>query len=156
MWVSTNWTGVRIEDADNIGFNRLFEYISGANEQGAKIDMTTPVRTLVKPGQGPNCESFFQVSFYVPYAYQYPNPPPPSPTSDLVYFTKLPQMTFATLGFPGFAFTWDEILPHFIELGSYLDRNGYDWVGAFETVAGYDPPFRLRNRWNEVNLLLRN
>lgn len=51
-------------------FMKLFDYISGANSAKAKIPMTAPVLTKVEPGQGPNCESTFTMSFYNPYNYQ--------------------------------------------------------------------------------------
>jgi hypothetical protein len=51
-------------------FMKLFEYISGANSQKAKIPMTAPVLTAINPGDGPNCESTFTMSFYNPYTYQ--------------------------------------------------------------------------------------
>jgi hypothetical protein len=38
--------------------------------------MTTPVVVEVLPGAGPFCDSFFTVSFMVPFKYQ-PNPPRP-------------------------------------------------------------------------------
>lgn len=46
---------------------RLFKYIGGENEEKKKIEMTTPVRSLVTPSDGPFCESKFTVSFFVPY-----------------------------------------------------------------------------------------
>ncbi len=49
---------------------RLFQYISGTNEEEAKIEMTAPVRVLLTAGEGPFCESFFKISFFVPYALQ--------------------------------------------------------------------------------------
>ena len=33
-------------------------------------DMTAPVTIFVKPGAGPNCESEFTESFYIPSLYQ--------------------------------------------------------------------------------------
>ncbi len=44
----------------------LFEYISGANKEGATINMTAPVLMKVLPGDGPFCQNNFTVSFYVP------------------------------------------------------------------------------------------
>lgn len=49
---------------------RLFAYISGGNVEGKKIDMTAPVRARVVPGPGPTCESYFTVSFFVPFDLQ--------------------------------------------------------------------------------------
>jgi len=46
-WASTNIDGNDIISATSTGFNRLFDYISGANSKSVKIDMTTPVLTKV-------------------------------------------------------------------------------------------------------------
>jgi hypothetical protein len=51
-------------------FMKLFDYISGGNSAKTKIPMTAPVVTKIEPGQGPNCESTFTMSFYNPYSYQ--------------------------------------------------------------------------------------
>lgn len=51
-------------------FMKLFDYISGGNSGKTKIPMTSPVVTKIEPGQGPNCESTFTMSFYNPYSYQ--------------------------------------------------------------------------------------
>lgn len=51
-------------------FMKLFRYISGTNSKQAKIPMTAPVLTKIEPGQGPNCESTFVMSFYQPYSLQ--------------------------------------------------------------------------------------
>lgn len=50
---STIVLGTDINEANSIAFNRLFEYISGANEQSITIDMTTPVINYIQPPAGP-------------------------------------------------------------------------------------------------------
>lgn len=49
---------------------RLFEYISGTNEEEVKVDMTAPVRVMLEAGQGPFCKDHFKMSFFVPLALQ--------------------------------------------------------------------------------------
>jgi hypothetical protein len=46
LWASTDIKGVDLDSAIDTGFQRLFDYISGANEGSTKVDMTAPV--LVK------------------------------------------------------------------------------------------------------------
>ena len=58
------------DEASSIMFWKLFNYISGENDQKVKIPMTAPVTTLIEPGDGPNCESTFTMAFYVPPAFQ--------------------------------------------------------------------------------------
>ena len=80
QWVSADIEGTQFDIAQNKGFELLFDYISGENEEKIEIDMTTPVLTFVQPGDGPNCASLFTVSFFVPYQYQ---------TSGIIYDTSL-------------------------------------------------------------------
>ena len=92
MWVSTDFQ-VMMADYDQASgdaFNRLFEYISGENSRNEVVDMTAPVITKVMPGEGPNCSSYFTMSFYVPYALQ---SNPPAPTSADVYLEMHPAVT---------------------------------------------------------------
>lgn len=44
VWVSTNVDKMGYDEAVGTGFMRLFSYISGANEDEAKVPMTAPVR----------------------------------------------------------------------------------------------------------------
>ena len=101
-WASTNVSSISLDEASSIGFHRLFNYISGENDSGGAIDMTSPVLNQVIPGAGPNCNSTFIVSFYAPFVYQ-ADPGPPQPTSPEVYVQKMPAMQVAVSEFGGFA-----------------------------------------------------
>jgi len=56
----------------------------------------------VLPGAGPNCNSTFTVSFFVPFEFQTAAGPPAS-TSDLVYTSTIDAMGVAVSEFGGFA-----------------------------------------------------
>jgi hypothetical protein len=125
---------------------RLFKYISGANEEGRKVPMTAPVITKVTPAQGPFCEDSFAISFFVPFDFQ---SAPPKPTDELVEVVTLPPMDVYVLGFGGFA-TGAGYLDKAAEAVKALDGAGLAYSSEFFYTAGYDSPFRLRNRHNEV------
>ena len=72
QWVGSEYTYPGPSDWSKFtseGFNKGFKYISGANVASEKIDMTCPVLTKIVPGAGPNCNTTFTESFYVPYKY---------------------------------------------------------------------------------------
>jgi len=52
------------------GLQKLFDYIEGANEEGIKIPMTSPVKVDMEPSCGPFCVQNFTVSFYLPRTFQ--------------------------------------------------------------------------------------
>ncbi|KAF8040968.1 hypothetical protein BT93_B3016 [Corymbia citriodora subsp. variegata] len=155
-WVSTppiNSTTYR--DAVGEGFKILFSYIQGNNKQGAKVEMTAPVLVDVFPSTGPFCNSSFVVSFYVPKKYQ-----PSPPLSDQVHPVKLPgrHVYAAVKRFGGFSD--DTNIPAQV---SALDKSlkaaegdntsvlrNHKRVTAHYSVAGYNSPFEIFNRVNEV------
>lgn len=154
LWASTNVSSTDLDGAENIGFDRLFDYISGANVDGVVIDMTSPVLNRIVPGAGPNCNSTFIISFFVPYSYQESDNPPPQPTSDDVYISAIGPLTVAVSEFGGFA-SQKELVARAAKLESDVDKaDGLaaadeDGAGSWY-FAGYDPPFRLTGRHNEI------
>jgi len=155
LWASTVVANTDLEDAENIGFQRDFDYIDGNNSAQEEIPMTSPVSNWVQPAQGPYCTTNFTVSFYVPYAMQPPNPGPPKPTESDVTIKTFPSMTFGVLAFDGFG-EQNTVIAEAAELSKLLSQSGY----AYDTVnwwyAGYDPPFRVTGRHNEVWIQIYN
>ncbi|XP_045165324.1 heme-binding protein 2-like [Mercenaria mercenaria] len=143
-WVSTTVQDMSSEAARSTGFSRLFKYITGENEKEMKIDMTAPVATRIVPGAGPNCESTFTVSFYIPPKHQ---DDPPKPKSTEVFIEDFPEMNTYVTGFGGFS-SDEEWIKKARELSEKVKDK--DIHQEFYFTAGYDSPFKLFNRLNEV------
>lgn len=151
LWASTDVLGNNINEANNIGFNRLFDYISGANDQSITIDMTTPVLNYIQPPAGPNCNTTFTVSFYVPYKYQ-TAAGPPKPTAANVYIQTIPALFVGVTEYDGFAYQKED-LAKVVDLENKIgDSKDVAVDSSTENYyfASYDPPFRLTNRHNEM------
>ncbi|XP_069829848.1 heme-binding protein 2 [Dendropsophus ebraccatus] len=149
-WVSTEVTEVKDWDsAVSTCFMRLFGYIQGNNEKKVKVDMTAPVNTYTQPGAGPTCESTMTVSFYIPPEHQ---EDPPKPSESNVFITERPQITVYVRSFGGFtnnAKNQEQIQ----QLSECLKRDGKLFDENNYYTAGYDSPFKLVNRHNEVWLI---
>ncbi|XP_064597288.1 heme-binding protein 2-like isoform X2 [Liolophura sinensis] len=144
-WVSTKSKGMKLEDASRKSFFKLFDYIQGKNAKEQKIDMTAPVATLIEPGAGPNCESTFTMSFFVPPSNSTDTPEPTNPD---LFLQTWPAQTFFVRQFGGF--TSDEKwLEHAKSLGECLTGKE-KFHEQFYYTAGYDSPFKLFGRTNEV------
>jgi len=149
-WVTSTVLSISHNEASNAIFDILFTYIDGNNENGVKVDMTSPVTILVQPGEGPNCENTFTGSFYIPSALQ-DNPPHPSDPN--VYIEERPELHLFSKRFHGFTNDQDWIT-NAAQLADDLMAAGEDGIN-FQTyyTAGYDSPFVIVNRTNEVWLM---
>lgn len=145
-WVSTNLTGLDYNTAQYTMFMKLFKYISGANEKKIKIDMTVPVTNRIIPGQGPACESDFIMSFFISSSVA----EAPKPSSDDVYLNTKDEMHVFVGQFGGYAMTYDTWRKQAQKLGAALDKAGLSYEQDFYYTAGYDSPYTLFNRHNEV------
>jgi hypothetical protein len=91
------------------------------------------------------------VSFFVPFAYQ--DGSVPEPTSPLVYIEHREPLQVAVSEFGGFAPQAEIIAKAALLEGEVEDSPSLDLDPAYPDIwffAGYDPPFRLTNRHNEV------
>eukprot|EP01024_Parvocaulis_polyphysoides_P068568 TRINITY_DN83664_c1_g1_i1.p1 TRINITY_DN83664_c1_g1~~TRINITY_DN83664_c1_g1_i1.p1 ORF type:complete len:241 (+),score=13.07 TRINITY_DN83664_c1_g1_i1:69-725(+) len=146
-WVSTHIEGMSYDAAEESGFARLFNYISGANEAKKNIPMTSPVRFQLQHGAGPFCKDNFTTSFFVPYDLQ---GKAPAPTESDIYIEQDEEYEVYVQSFPGYA---DEkkVIEHIKALTYALtSANITDFDSTFFYMAGYDSPFRFIDRHNEV------
>ncbi|KAL2082168.1 hypothetical protein ACEWY4_021986 [Coilia grayii] len=148
-WVSTTLKGTQADAAMKEGFSRLFKYIQGENEKKEKVDMTAPVTCRIEPGVGPECESTFTVSFFIPQQNQ---ADPPKPTSPNIFIENRPELTVFVRTYGGFSN--DQMFSdEFQKLVECLRRDSVEFLQEPYYRAGYDPPFKLTNRKNEVWIL---
>ena len=131
------------------GFRRLFKYITGDTADGAKVAMTCPVLTLIQPAAGPFCRSTFAVSFMVPWAVQAAGGAPAPNDGDTVV-KATGGATFYVAQRGGWAMDDASATAMAANLVAALERDGVAVSGDAHFLAGYDPPFRLLRRHNEL------
>ena len=127
-------------------FYRLFNYIDGANEADSKISMTAPVSMRILPGEGPNCESNFTMSFYIPSDLQ---GAPPQPTGEGVFIEERGEVQVVARRFGGFPtdITYSSEAATLYELAM---EEGMVVKDIPLWTAVYDGPSVIINRRNEV------
>ena len=117
-------------EQDGSSFGRLFRYISGDNESGQAISMTTPV---FMSGEGDTG----RMSFVVPREVA-ANGAPAATHPDIELETMAPGR-FAAIRFSGRA-TPEALSAARRQLENWIDERGWQRTGS-AIVAGYDPPF---------------
>ena len=126
------------------GFRILANYIFGENESNEKIAMTSPVTMEIGETS--------KMSFMVPKGYNEENLPQPR-NKDIV-FEKQDEKIMAAIQFGGWAN--DEKIEYYKNLlASELDNKNLQYSGTF-CFLGYNPPYDLVNRRNEVVVELLN
>jgi len=152
-WASTKIKAMKHSDASSTGFWRLFNYIQGKNEKEQKIEMTAPVAIRVEPGAGPNCESTFTVSFFIGKEH---HENPAKPSNPEVFLETWPPMTVLSRRFGGFS-SEEKWVDHAKSLAEATEKQyGDKYHKEFYFTAGYDSPFKLFNRRNEVWFIMKD
>lgn len=126
-------------EVSSSGFRRIAGYIFGGNEAGRKIAMTSPVHMDITD-QGSS------MSFVMPSAYALSDLPRPNDPG--VRIEKSQDEYVAAIRFSGFA-SDQAIQTQTERLASLLRDNGIEPIGNFRYL-GYDPPYRLIGRRNEI------
>jgi hypothetical protein len=134
-------------DAQSDGFQKNFEYITGANSAKQSIPMTHPVLARSNTSDATK----WHVSFFVPSAFSKSAADIPTPTDSDVVIQQAPLMKIAYSEFPGFA-TEDDFVKCEAGLRTALAADGVklmegtDWSRSW---SQYDSPFTLFDRHNE-------
>lgn len=120
------------------GFSRLAGYIFGGNSKNEKIAMTSPVSMTMSDS--------ITMKFKIPDGMSLEDLPKPNNVN--VQFKEEPEKMVAAMRFAGRAS--DEVIQQSINrLQALLDAEGIDYHGDF-TYLGYNPPYQVVNRRNEV------
>ena len=143
-YASANFTYVTMnassyKESSGKGFRSLAGYIFGDNDKNEKIAMTSPVAMSLD-------DSTTTMMFMVPSEHKLGDLPKPN-NSD-VKFKKEPGKTVAAITFGGWADD-EKIKAYTTKLKNLLKANGITHLDNF-SFLGYNPPFEVINRRNEI------
>lgn len=127
------------------GFRMLAGYIFGDNEKEEKIAMTSPVAMDM------NDNDSMQMMFMIPSEYDINDLP--KPKNGEVRFKTEPAKLVAAIQFGGWS-SDERIEEHKQLLIALLAKEGIEHNGVF-SYLGYNPPYELVNRRNEVIVELK-
>jgi hypothetical protein len=130
-------------DLGSSGFRQLASYIFGGNNMKQSIAMTSPVHMEIG-------DSLSTMAFVMPSAMKKEELPIPD-NSEISFKTSEPEYV-AVIKFGGFANT-EKINEQRIILEGLLKEKGLSYYGNFRFL-GYNPPYQLIGRRNEVIISL--
>jgi uncharacterized membrane protein YhaH (DUF805 family) len=136
-------TSKSYRDLGSSGFSKLAKYIFGGNSENKQIAMTSPVHMEIG-------DTLSTMAFVMPSHFNKDDLPNPNNT-DIVIETTEPEYV-AVVQFGGFADT-KSIDRHKVILENALKEQGLAYYGHFRFL-GYNPPFQLFGRRNEVIIAL--
>lgn len=147
-WVVTSVEQYGSSGSSNM-FNRLFQYISGANARGQKIPMTRPVLTKY--------EDLGRMRYRITMMFYLEDSNAPAPTDPSVRLLVSPESTMCVRSFRNGVWWWpkwytadweyDRVRAVLERQVDASDRTAMDRVWY---NAGYEGPMTWWNRYNEV------
>jgi hypothetical protein len=136
-------TSKSYRDLGSFGFGKLAKYIFGGNSEKKQIAMTSPVHMDINDAKS-------TMAFVIPSAFNQTNLPKPNDSS-ISIITSEPEYV-AVIEFGGFASN-ESIDKHRAMLKNELKNKGLSYYGNFRYL-GYNPPYQLFGRRNEVIVTL--
>ena len=132
------------KESSGEGFRTLASYIFGNNTSNKKIAMTSPVAMSMGDS--------ITMKFLIPSKQQLETMP--TPTNNKIKFTTEPAKTVAAISFGGWA-NDKKISAYTEKLKVLLAENKIVYTEAF-TYLGYNSPFTIINRRNEIIVEIQN
>ncbi len=138
LFTSVKLSTPSYNEGSSRGFSILAGYIFGGNEKNEKIAMTSPVTMSL--------EDSMTMMFMVPKEYDQKTLP--TPDESQIEFKEEPAKTVAAITFGGWS-NDEKIEDYKAQLISALEAEGISYTDRFY-FFGYNPPFEMLNRRNEV------
>ncbi|MFT4662261.1 MAG: hypothetical protein ACI8XB_002549 [Patiriisocius sp.] len=126
------------------GFRKIASYLFGGNSSNQQIAMTSPVQ--MDMGTEPTM-SFFMPGNVAPTEL-------PTPNREDVIVTVQPSKIVAVIAFSGWA-SDKRLIKQFNLLKSKLKKESIEFDDSY-SFLGYNPPYKLINRKNEVIIPLKH
>lgn len=145
LFSSVDLVGRSYESTSGTGFRILAGYIFGGNQTGEEIAMTSPVAMQLNDDNR-------KMSFMVPAGIKANELP--SPSNNKIYFEEKKACVMAAVRFGGWA-SQEKLDKQVEKLKQQLEKEGLVHNSNF-TYFGYNPPYELVNRRNEVVVELVN
>lgn len=136
--------GTTYKEVSNSGFRSLAGYIFGGNTEEKKIAMTAPVHMEMGADSS-------RMRFVMPEGLTMDSLP--VPTDPEVELERVPEEVVAVLRFGGFS-NDEKMAKHAEDLLRQVNAAGLESIGPVRFL-GYDPPWQLVARRNEVVVALR-
>lgn len=135
------------DQAGNIAFGRLFNYISGENRKAESIAMTAPVNQKIRaekiamtaPVNQQKSEGKYSVSFLMPSKYTMETLPEPLDSN--VRLRKIPDQKIAAIRYSG-SWSRKKYEANKALLEEFIKETGLHITGE-DIFARYDPPFQI-------------
>ena len=141
---TTYLTNGSYKEKSRVGFQRIASYIFGGNSDNTQISMTSPVKMEMTASPS--------MSFYMPDEMSLNGLPEPN-RKDVNIMIE-PAKTVAVIQFSGWVS--DKLLEEkFEELKTKLIKRNIEFEDSY-SYLGYNPPYQLINRKNEVVINLKN
>jgi hypothetical protein len=126
------------KEVSSKGFRTLAGYIFGGNDKKQQISMTSPVTMTMADS--------ITMKFKIPEGMELEAMP--KPNNPNVRFASEPEKTVAAITFDGWA-TDQRIAEYTQKLKDLLVKNNISHTGKF-SYLGYNPPYEVLNRRNEI------